>query len=128
MLHSLFPKAHRKFLSLPLLGPIADGFDDWLAANGYTRDSRGYSIRMLKHVDADLQRRHVKEVGSLTHLILHDCWRTLIKTYPSFAGTVRTLERYLAGDQPDCFCQARNSKPSIPSYGQEGSRRTGQPH
>jgi integrase/recombinase XerD len=96
MLHSLFPKAHPKFLSLPLLGPIADGFDDWLAANGYTRDSRGYSIRMLKHVDADLRRRHVKEVGSLTPLILHDCWRTLIKTYPSFAGTVRTLERYLA--------------------------------
>ena len=96
MLHSLLPKAHRRFLSLPLLGPIADGFDDWLAANGYTRDSRGYLIRMLKHVDADLRRRHVKEVGSLTHLILHDCWRTLIKTYPSFAGTVRTLERYLA--------------------------------
>lgn len=96
MLHSLFPKAHRKFLSLPLLGPIADGFDDWLAANGYTRDSRGYSIRMLKHVDADLRRRHVKEVGNLTHPILHACWRTLIKTYPSFAGTVRTLERYLA--------------------------------
>jgi integrase/recombinase XerD len=96
MLHSLIPRAYRRFLSLPLLGPIADGFDDWLAANGYTRDSRGYSIRMLKHVDADLRRRHVKEVGNLTHLILHDCWRTLIKTYPSFAGTVRTLERYLA--------------------------------
>jgi len=96
MLHSLFPKAHRKFLSLPLLGPIADGFDDWLAAHGYTRDSRGYLIRMLKHVDADLRLRQVKDVGSLTHLILHDCWRTLIKTYPSFAGTVRTLERYLA--------------------------------
>jgi len=74
-----------------LLGPIADGFDDWLAANDYTRDSRGYLIRMLKLVDADLRRRHVKEVGSLTHLILHDCWRTLIKTYPSLAGTVRTL-------------------------------------
>jgi integrase/recombinase XerD len=96
MLHSLIPRAYRRFLSLPLLGPIADGFDDWLAANGYTRDSRGYSIRMLKHVDADLRRRHVKEVGNLTHPILHDCWRTLIKTYPSFAGTVRTLERYLA--------------------------------
>lgn len=98
MLHSLFPKAHRRFLSLPLLGPIADGFDDWLAGNGYTRDSRGYSMRMLKHVDADLRRRHVKEVGNLTHPILHECWRTLIKTYPCFAGTVRTLERYLAAN------------------------------
>ena len=98
MLHSLFPKAHRRFLSLPLLGPIADSFDDWLAANGYTRDSRGYSMRMLKHVDADLRRRHVKEVGNLTHPILHECWRTLIKTYPCFAGTVRTLERYLAAN------------------------------
>jgi len=34
MLRSLLLKAHQKFLSLPLLGPIADGFDDWLAANG----------------------------------------------------------------------------------------------
>lgn len=98
MLHSLFPKAHHRFLSLPLLGPIADSFDDWLAGNGYTRDSRGYSMRMLKHVDADLRRRHVKEVGNLTHPILHECWRTLIKTYPCFAGTVRTLERYLAAN------------------------------
>jgi integrase/recombinase XerD len=96
MLHSLFLRAYRRYLSLPLLGPIADGFDDWLVANGYTRYSRLYSIYMLKHVDADLRRRHVKEVGNLTHPILHACWRTLGKTYPCFAGTVRTLERYLA--------------------------------
>ena len=36
MLRSLFPKAHPEFLSLPLLGPITDGFDDWLAASGFT--------------------------------------------------------------------------------------------
>lgn len=36
MLHSTFPRDHHKYLSLPLLllGPVADGFDDWLAANG----------------------------------------------------------------------------------------------
>ena len=36
MLRSLFPRAYCTFLSLPLLGCVADGFDDWLAPNGYT--------------------------------------------------------------------------------------------
>ncbi len=95
MLHSLFPKAHHKFLSMPLLGPVTDGFDDWLAANGYTPGSREFAIRMLPHVDADLRRRRARDVASLTHSTLHACWRALIKVFPTNAGTVRALERYL---------------------------------
>jgi len=95
MLQSLLPKAHRKSLALPLLGPIADGFDDWLTANGYTPGSRKFAIRMLPHVDADLRRRHAGAVSSLTHSMLHASWRDLIKRFPTNAGTVRTLERYL---------------------------------
>jgi integrase/recombinase XerD len=105
MLHSLLPRAHGRFLSLPVLGPIADGFDDWLAINGYTPRSREDAIHMLPRVDADLRSRRVKEANDLTNSILHDCWRTLIKTYPNRAGTVRQLERYLIAkrmiaDQP----------------------------
>jgi site-specific recombinase XerD len=96
MLRSLLPKAHQKFLSLPLLGPITDGFDDWLAASGYTPGSREFAIRMLAHVDADLRRRRVRDVASLTPTMLHACWRGLIKIFPTNAGTVRSLERYLA--------------------------------
>ena len=95
MLHSLFPQVHCRFLSLPLLGPVADGFDDWLAANGYTRVSRTKSIRMLPHVDAELRHRQVKEVANLTQPVLHACWGTVRKTCPSAARTVRALERYL---------------------------------
>ena len=65
MLHSLFPRVHCRFLSLPLLGPVADRFDDWLATNGYNRVSRRNSIRMLPHVDAELRRRQVKDVANL---------------------------------------------------------------
>jgi integrase/recombinase XerD len=97
MLRSLFPRAHRKFLSMSLLGPITDGFDDWLVANGYTRGSRKFAIRMLPHVDADLRRRRAHDVRSLTHAMLHACWRDLIKVFPTNAGTVRRLERYLTG-------------------------------
>jgi integrase/recombinase XerD len=95
MLQSLLPRAHQKFQSLPLLGPIVDGFDDWLAENGYTRGSRKFTIRMLPHVDADLRRRRARDVASLSHATLDDCWHDLIKIFPTNAGTVRALERYL---------------------------------
>jgi integrase/recombinase XerD len=95
MLRSLLPKAHQKFLSLPLLGPITDGFDDWLDTSGYTPGSREFAIRMLPHVDSELRRRRVRDLASLTHAKLHACWRALIKVYPTNAGTVRSLERYL---------------------------------
>jgi integrase/recombinase XerD len=95
MLQSLLPRAHHKSLALPLLGPIVDGFDDWLAANGYTPGSRRFAIRMLPHVDADLRRRKVRAVPALTHSTLHASWRHLMKLFPTNAGTVRSLERYL---------------------------------
>ena len=98
MLHSLFPKAHFRFRSMPLLGPIADSFDDWLVTNGYMRNSREYFVSKLPHVDACLRSRRVKEVTDLTRPVLKDCWRTLSNTCPDGAKTVRTLERYLAAN------------------------------
>jgi len=95
MLSSLLPKSHNKFLCLPLLGPVADGFDDWLVANSYAAGSRKHIIRMLPHLDADLRRRGVRDVADLTHVLLSACWRSLIKAYPTNAGSVRSLERYL---------------------------------
>ena len=95
MLQTLLPKAYQKFRALPLLGAVADGFDDWLAANGYTPGSREFSIRFLTHADADLQKRGVREISKLSRPILYDAWRELIEVFPNHAGTVRTLARYL---------------------------------
>jgi site-specific recombinase XerD len=81
-----------------LLGSVADGFDDWLAANGYTRISRQNSIRMLPHVEVELRRRQVKELANLAQPVLRNCWRTLRKNRPFSARAVRTLERYLAAN------------------------------
>ena len=98
MLHSLFPRAHHKFLSMPLLGRIADGFDDWLAARGFTRGSRKLSIHLLPIVDKSLRRRGVDEVAKLNHAVLEDCVKRLKKRYPCRAGTIHTLERYLVAN------------------------------
>ncbi len=95
MLRSLLPKSHNKLLCLPLLGPITDDFDDWLVANSYAAGSRKHIIRMLPHLDADLRRHCVRDVSDLTHVLLHACWRRFIKIYPTKAGAVRSLERYL---------------------------------
>jgi hypothetical protein len=122
MLHSLLPKAHHRFLSLPVLGPITDGFDDWLAASGFTRGSRKFSIRMLLPLDANLRRRRVDEVAELNHAVLHDCWKALMKVYPCGAGTVHTLERYLVtsglildGRQPTAQPSVLNKEYTNPS-------------
>jgi site-specific recombinase XerD len=95
MLQSLLPRAHLKFRTLPLLGSVADGFDEWLAASAYTPRSRKFSIRFLPHADADLRKRGVRKVTELSRSILYDSWRHLIKAFPNEAGTVRTLARYL---------------------------------
>lgn len=95
MLRSLYPRAHRRYLSLPLLGSIADGLDDWLVSNGYTELSRKNAICELRHVDAELRRRRIKEIPQLTRAVFHDCWRSLLKKYPRCAATARALERYL---------------------------------
>jgi hypothetical protein len=50
---------------------------------------------MLPHVDADLRRCRIRDLSDLTHVVLHACWRRLIKVYPTQAGSVRSLERYL---------------------------------
>src|SRR5580658_1967973 len=99
MLRSVFPKAHQKYFSLPLLGPISEGFDDWLAASGFTQGSRKLSINLLPIMDKNLRRRGVDEVAKLNHAVLDDCCRALKKKYPFRAGTIHTLERYLVANR-----------------------------
>ena len=98
MLRSVFPRAHRKYFSLPLMGPITDGFDDWLTACGFAQGSRTLAIHLLPIADKQLRRRGVDEVAKLNHAVLDDCCKTLKKRYPCRAGTIHTLERYLVAN------------------------------
>src|SRR5947199_10540525 len=95
MLTALFPKARHAHSSLPLLGSIADNFDDWLLDRGYKVTSRTNAIEMLHHINSDLRRRGIKHITRLTHAIIHRSWRALITRFPTWACTVRVLERYV---------------------------------
>ena len=65
MLATLFPKTFHKYSALPLLGSIADNFDDWLFDRRYTIGSRKLAINMLRHIDKDLRRLGVEHVTQL---------------------------------------------------------------
>jgi integrase/recombinase XerD len=80
------------------LGPITDGFDDWLSASGFTLGSRTLAINLLPIADKQLRRRGIDEVAKLNHAVLDDCCKALKKKYPYRAGTIHTLERYLVAN------------------------------
>lgn len=112
MLQTLFPRAYRKFQALPLLGAIADGYDDSLVTSGYTESSRRDAMRMLKHADAVLRRRHAVSLAHMPHSAFDTCWRELKKTRPCNAGTVRSVERYLLA------AGVLEARPQVPSESQ----------
>lgn len=95
MLQTLFPRAHAQILALPMLGAIAEAYDNWMIASGYTDSSREGAIRMLSHVDAALRKRHDGAMDSLIRTTFQACWCDVAKAFPTSAGIVRSLERYL---------------------------------
>jgi len=95
MLATLFPKASKKYLSLPLFGPVMDDFSDWLEQEGYTLKARRFTIRMIAWMDTYLRRRQIKRLQELTPVTLHGCWKALQRRRPPAAGTVHVMERFL---------------------------------
>jgi site-specific recombinase XerD len=98
MLVKLFPRAGRRYLSLPLFGPVMDDFDDWLLEQGYARSSRRrLLLPNVAHVDQQLRRRGVEHIKNLTPLALQRCWNLLHRRFPAKAAAVHVMERFLRG-------------------------------
>ncbi len=91
MLSDLFPKACKRFLSLPVLGPFTAEFEGWLAGQGFARGSRRHLLRALVRIDRYLQRR----ASGLTRAGLDACWRWYRRRNATVAGAVRSLAHLL---------------------------------
>ena len=57
MLVSLFPQAHARYSSLPVLGGSLDGLCVWLHARGYPRDAIQRRMGAAASLDRALRRR-----------------------------------------------------------------------
>lgn len=110
MLTDLFPKASKRFLSLPVLGPFTAAYEAWLLERGYAWGSRRNLLRAVGRIDRYLQHRG----RGLTHAGLEACWRWYRRRDATVAGTVRSLTRLLEfrGHLP-----ARVPQPPTPTEG-----------
>lgn len=95
MLIELFPKAHRRFSSLPLLGSIADDFTNWLQQQGYQRRTTRLYVRTLSRIDARIRQRGRSALSEVTREDLRACRPANSQDDRNLAGTVHALERYL---------------------------------
>ena len=94
MLLDLYPRVHRRYTSLTILGLILDGYGTWLLKQGYSPE------RARKHVQAapllvrGLQQRGVQALTSLTRARLRACAPADSQEDPDLAVLVRQLGRY----------------------------------
>ncbi len=95
MLNALFPKAHKRYSSLPILGAIADDFTDWLRAQGYCRGTARLYVRTLPDLDQVFQQQGWVELHDLTRQALRACRPAHSQDNRNLAAAVHALERYL---------------------------------
>jgi integrase/recombinase XerD len=97
VLKVLFPRVHRRFSSLPVLGSIADGFGAFLINNGYPRTPTCRHVRTLLDLDRRLRRRGVKSLSELKRSHLRACCPPAGRSQDNInlASAGRLLERYL---------------------------------
>ena len=96
MLKDLFPRGHRRYTSLPVLGSMLDGFGQFLSELGYPRMCVRIHVRTAWHVDARLQRCSCRSVAQITRANLRACAPSLGRSQYNahVSATVRLLERY----------------------------------
>lgn len=109
MLNELFPRAASRYRSLPVLGPITDGFELFLDAQGYRRGSRVVMISTLRRI-ATLLKQRGHQLEGLSSEALSGCAPADSQANRILCGTVHALQRYLK--QQGLLCAASVPPPT----------------
>ena len=73
MLLKLYPKVHRRYTALPILGPILDGFWTWLLKQGYATDCAREHFCTARRLTRILEQRGIHSLAKLTRARLRAC-------------------------------------------------------
>jgi len=98
MLLQLYPRVHRRYLSLPVFGPIVESFGTWLLKEGYSTDCIREHFCCMPGIARLLHKRGVSSVAELTRGKLQACAPAQRLNNRPLAASVRLLERYFTSE------------------------------
>jgi hypothetical protein len=79
MLVELFPRMHRRYSSLRLLGPILGGFAGWLHARGYPRVAVRRHLRAARRLEQRWLRRGLRSLSAIRRSDFQVCAPTFAR-------------------------------------------------
>lgn len=95
MLKTLCPFSFRRYSSLKILGPIVDGFADWLVERGYNVCYLKCRICLLPYIEAVLRKRGIRHVGEIGPSDWAASHRSVLRRFPGQSGISYALQKYL---------------------------------
>ena len=93
MLIDLYPRMHRRYTSLPIIGPLLDGYGTWLLKQGYSTDRAREYFRAAPRLARQLHQSGVRSLRGLRRARLLACAPGDSQADPDLAALVRQWDR-----------------------------------
>jgi site-specific recombinase XerD len=119
MIRELLPTAYARHLSLPVLGPVLDDFDDWLISKGYRFNTRQSYVLRCTAIDAYFRKHRQRSLTGLTSEGLHRCSQYFQHRPGDISHAVTCLRRFLESRQIVAAPHSRTATifdPSVADY------------
>lgn len=98
MMLELYPRMHRRYASLPILGSALDGYGAWLLRQGYSTDRVREHFRAAPRLVCQLQQCGVRTMAGMTRARLQGCAPVDSQDDPDLTALVRQLDRYFRAE------------------------------
>ena len=98
MLFKLYPKVHRRYTSLPVLGSVLNEFATWLLKQGYSTDCVREHFCAARRLERILQQQGIRSLARLTRARLRAFAPANRLDDKRLAASVRLLERYFESE------------------------------
>lgn len=95
MISMIKPRSYWRYVSLPILGPIADEFVTWTHQRGYAFASLVYQLKEMRQLVGLFHQSGVRNLTELNHGQFEAVWRYCRQYRPQTCGTIRQIELFM---------------------------------